>query len=142
VHEEPHGHRDNKAVVRRFYDEVISRGNFGAAADFMTADFVEHEPLPVEGTGVDAFTRFFTMLRGAFPDLRADVDDLIAEDDKVMARVTMHGTHDGTFLQIPPTGRPVTMPAIDVLRVVDGKIAEHWGVADNLGLLQQLGANP
>jgi steroid delta-isomerase-like uncharacterized protein len=134
------GTEENKAFVRRFFEEVINRGNLAAAADFMTADFVEHESLPVPGAGVEGFRQFFTMLRAAFPDFQVAVDDLIAEGDQVVARVTLRGTHRGPFLQVPPTGRQVAMDVIDVVRLADGKIAEHWGVADNLTLLRQVGA--
>jgi steroid delta-isomerase-like uncharacterized protein len=134
------GTEENKAFVRRFFEEVINGGNLAAAADFVTTDFVEHEPLPVPGAGLEGFRQFFTMLRVAFPDFQVAIDDLIAEEDQVVARVTLRGTHRGTFLQVPATGRQVAMDVIDVVRLADGKIAEHWGVADNLTLLQQVGA--
>jgi steroid delta-isomerase-like uncharacterized protein len=79
------------------------------------------------------------MFRNAFPDFRAVIHDLIAEDDKVVTRKTFDGTHEGELLGIPPTGKEVTIELIDILRVADGKITDHWNVVDQLGLMQQLG---
>jgi steroid delta-isomerase-like uncharacterized protein len=79
------------------------------------------------------------MFRNAFPDFRAVIHDLIAEDDKVVTRKTFDGTHEGELLGIPPTGKEVTIELIDILRVADGKITDHWSVVDQLGLMQQLG---
>jgi predicted ester cyclase len=78
----------------------------------------------------------------AFPDLRLTVEDLMAEGDRVAARVTFRGTHKGPFQGIPPTNRQVTFTSIEMNRMVDGKVAEHWVEIDLLGLLQQLGAVP
>ena len=82
------------------------------------------------------------MLRTAFPDLHYDTEELIAEDDKVVARTTMRGTHTGPFLGIPPTGRRFEQQQIHILRFVDGKAVEHRAVRDDLGMLQQLGVIP
>jgi predicted ester cyclase len=79
------------------------------------------------------------MFRSAFPDVRATIDDLIAEGDKVVVRSTWHGSHKGDFFGIPPTGKDFTLTAIDIVRVVDGKVVEHWGNEDDLGMLAQLG---
>jgi predicted ester cyclase len=79
------------------------------------------------------------MFRNAFPDFRAVIHDLIAEDDKVVTRKTFDGTHEGELLGIPPTGKEVTIELIDILRVADGEITDHWNVVDQLGLMQQLG---
>jgi predicted ester cyclase len=82
------------------------------------------------------------MLRKAFPDIRYDVEELFAQDDKVAARTLLRGTHQGMFMGIPPTGRPVVQEQIHILRFVDGKIVEHRAVRDDLGMLQQLGVIP
>ena len=132
---------ENKALFRRLVDEFINTGNEAVADEVMTPDFVEHEELggPPTREGVK---QFFAMFRAAFPDLRVTIEDMIAEGDKVVARLTMRGTHQGEFLGIPPTGKQVTMGVIDIVRVADGKAVEHWGISDQLGLMQQLGAIP
>ena len=86
--------------------------------------------------------QFFAMTRRGLPDYHATVEDEAAEGDKVMYRVTFRGTHQGELMGIPPTGKQVTIAAIDIFRIAEGKIAEHWGIADKLGLLQQLGVAP
>jgi predicted ester cyclase len=79
------------------------------------------------------------MFRNAFLDFRAVIHDMIAEDDQVVTRNTFYGTHEGELLGIPPTGKEVTIELIDILRVAEGKITDHWNVVDQLGLMQQLG---
>ncbi len=134
---------ENKALFRRFMEEVANQGNIDAVDELVAPDAVEHEELP-PGTppGREGVKHFFALLRNAFPDLRVTIDDQIAEGDKVVSRVTLSGTHKGEFVGIPPTGKTVTFGAIDIIRVAGGKLVEHWGVTDNLGLLQQLGVVP
>jgi steroid delta-isomerase-like uncharacterized protein len=132
----------NTALVQRLYDEVINGGNLEAADDFMSADFVEHEFMPIPALGLDAFKHFFRSLRTGFSDYRVAIEDVIAGGDRVVARVTLHGTQQGEFMGIPPHGKQVAVGTIDIFRLSDGKIAEHWGAPDRLGLMQQLGAMP
>lgn len=82
------------------------------------------------------------MIRAAFPDLHVTVEDMVAEGDKVVARVTMSGTHKGEFMGIAPTGKQITVGIIEILRIAGGKVVEHWNVVDSLGMMQQLGAVP
>ena len=135
---------ENKAIVRRSYEEIINTGDFDRAEEFFTPNFVEHEQVPgLEGSpGLEGFKQSFSMLRRAFPDLRMDVQDMIAEGDKVVAHVSVHGTHQGEFMGMPPTGNQIEITATDIFRLEGGKIAEHWGNSDTLGMVQQLGAMP
>jgi steroid delta-isomerase-like uncharacterized protein len=82
------------------------------------------------------------MYREAFPDLRATVEEIVEEGDRIAVRATFTGTHDGEFMGIPASGRTISIQAMDVVRVVDGRAAEHWGVTDVMGLMQQIGAIP
>jgi len=84
----------------------------------------------------------FGMLHGAFPDLRVEIHDQVAEGDKVVTRKTFHGTHRGDFMGIPPSGAGVAFDVIDIVRVRNGKMTEHWNVVDALALMTQLGAIP
>ena len=135
---------ENKAIVLRSYEEIINTGDFDRAEEVFTSGFVDHEEVPglAGPPGIEGFKQAFSILRGAFPDLRMDVHDMIAEGDKVVARVTVQGTHQGEFMGMPPTGNRVEVSATDIFRIEGGKIAEHWGNFDNLGMMQQLGAIP
>ena len=108
----------------------------------MSTDFVDHSAFPGIPADRGGVRLLFAMLRSGFPDLQATVHDQVADDDKVVTRKTLHGTHRGEFMGIPPTGRSAALEIIDILRVRDGKITDHWCVVDQLGLLQQLGVIP
>lgn len=129
---------ENKAVVQRFYHEVVNHGNIALADKLMAYDFVEHgNPA---GSGIEGFRQFVTMLTTAFPDLQITIEDMIAEGDKVVARVTVRGTHEGTLMgSILPTGQEVTFTGIDIFQLANGKIVGRWNQRDLLGLMQQLG---
>jgi steroid delta-isomerase-like uncharacterized protein len=133
----------DKALVRQFIDEIFNRGNMSMVDELFAADFVEHEELPPgiprDREGVIQLT---SMLRSAFPDFKATIDDIIAEGDKVVIRQTWSGTQKGEFMGIPPTGKSVSIGVIDIIRMADGKVMEHWGQMDSMGMMQQLGAIP
>ena len=134
---------DRKALVRRFFDEAINKANFESAEKLLAADYVEHPQLPVASTGFSGFKEFVEMLSIAFPDLHVTIEDMVAEGDKVVVRLSISGTHKSTFLgSIPPTGKHVTWRGIDIIRIADGRIVERWGERDLLGLMQQLGVLP
>jgi predicted ester cyclase len=128
---------DNKALIRRFVDEVQSGGNTDLKDEICSAEFVNHSAppgLPADREGIKILTAMF---RGAFPDSYFTVEDMIAEGDKFVTRKTFHGTHEGEFMGIPPSGRTVNVSLIDVVRIFDGLVLEHWSVGDNLGMMQQ-----
>ncbi len=132
----------NKASVRRFYDEVFNKKNRAAIGEFIDPDQVDHAALPGTPGGLAGAKQTIAMYLTAFPDLHFTVEDIIAEGDKVVARLTVRGTQQGAFMGIPPTGKKVASTAIDINRIVDDKSVEHWIEMDTLGLLQQLGAVP
>ena len=130
----------NKATATRLY-ELLNAGDVEAIGDLVTVDYDEHDPLPGQGTGRDgAVDRFSMLVAGLAP--RFTVEDVIAEGDKVVVRWTNSGTHTGEFLGIPPTGRAFTIGGIDVYRVADGRLCEHWHQLDQLSMLGQLGLLP
>jgi steroid delta-isomerase-like uncharacterized protein len=129
---------DNKAIVRRAYD-AINRNDLDALDEMVDSDITDHDPAPGQGPGLEGVKQYFSSLHTAFPDVQMSVDYMVAEGDKVVARVSVSGTHQGEFLGIDPTGNQVAITGLDVLRIVDGKIVEHWGNFDDLGMLQQLG---
>ena len=132
----------NKAIVRRLYEEFVNKGDMEAFEDLVADDFVEHEEFPGMTPDREGVKQTFTHMRQAFPDFRFEVEEMIAEDDKVVCRFRVHGTHRAEFMGIEPSGNRVDVPAIDIFRLEDGKIAEHWGVSDSLSMMQQLGAVP
>ena len=132
---------ENKIIARRHVEEVLSQGNLGLVDEIFARDFVGHAPSE-EKRGPEAMKKFVSGLRRAFPDLRVRFEDQIAEGDKVTIRWTALGTHKGEFQGMPPTGRQMTMTAMTLARIANGKIVEAWTERDTLGMLQQLGAMP
>jgi steroid delta-isomerase-like uncharacterized protein len=135
----------NKATIRRFYEEVFNAGKIDLADQYVTADALDHEVMPGQKDPIPALANlkeFLTEYRKAFPDLKVQIEDLIAEGDKVVARIRITGTQKGDFQGAPPTGKSMSVEVIDMMRLVDGKIVEHWGLADELSMMQQLGMTP
>jgi steroid delta-isomerase-like uncharacterized protein len=133
---------ENKAIIREFVEEFQGRRNLGAIYDYMSPDFVNHtaaEGAPNSREGVEAF---FTAFYNAFPDFHATIIGQYSEGDKVATYKVFHGTHQGDFFGIPPTGKSMEMKVHDILQLRDGKIVGHWGYYDQLGLMQQLGVIP
>jgi predicted ester cyclase len=132
----------NKQVTRRLLDELFTKGNFDATDELVHPDFVNHEAPPGAPQGPDGLEQTVTWLRGLWGDMVFDIEDHIAEGDKVVARVTMHGHHVGEFLGRPPTGKEFAVKQIHIWRLEDGKVIEHWSVRDDLGQAFQLGLIP
>ena len=133
---------DNVAKARRFMDEVFNKGSMKAADEFMSASFVEHDPFPGQGPGVEGFKQGVSAIREAFPDLRTVIDDIFADGEKVVIRSTMKGSHRGTFMNMPASGKQIDVKGIDIVRMSNGKAVEHWGLFDSLTMMQQMGAIP
>ena len=133
---------ENKAIVRRLYEEAITQKKLEVLDEIMSPDIVDHAPFPDQAPGLEGFKGVFALVLSAFPDYQSTVEDQIAEGDQVVTRFTSGGTHQGEFLGIAPTGNRVRVTGIDIDRVVEGKIVEHWSEADVLGMMTQLGAIP
>ncbi len=131
-----------KAVVRRNTEEVQGGGNFDVFEELFADDFLDHTPQPGRTPDKAGARELYKILRAAFPDFHADIHWQIADGDRVTTYKTYHGTHRGEFLGVAPTWRKIQFETVDVMRVRDGKIAEHWGVANLFSLMQQLGALP
>jgi steroid delta-isomerase-like uncharacterized protein len=132
----------NKALVRRIVDEAQSGHNLGVVDELLAADFVDHSVPPGLPPSREGVKMQFAMFFNAFPDLHVVIHDQVAEGDRVVTRKTFHGTHQGDLMGIPATGRSVAFDVIDILRVQNGKITDHWNVVDQLGLMHQIGAIP
>lgn len=128
----------NKAVLARFYEEFWCNGNVDVIDELLAEDYIDHQPIEGLPSGKAGFEEMIRLWRAGFPDMKERIDDLIAEDDKVVGRFTFTGTHTGEFFGVLPTGRRVSMTGIDVVRIRDGKITEFWYAEQLHGLFQQL----
>jgi predicted ester cyclase len=131
---------ENKRLARRALEEIYAGGRLELADELVHPEFVDHEPShPDLTTGPESVKETVRSLQSVFGDLRFEIEDELAEGDKLVQRVTMSGRHAGPLLGREPTGREFAVRHVYIWRIADGKIAEHWGSRDDLGLLQQLG---
>ena len=129
-------------LIRRFYDEMLGQGNVDDLGDLVTEDIVDHEPIPGQSDGIEGVREFIEMMRSSFSDLKATIGPSVESGDLASAEVTITAKHTGEFMGVPASDKSVEVESIDIIRVEDGKCAEHWGVTDLLGLMQQIGAIP
>ena len=130
---------ENEELYRRVTQDAFSKGDLSVIDEVVSSDFQEHEPAPGVRSGRDGVKDIVGMMRTAFPDLRVRIDETFGVGDQLCARATFMGTNTGSFMGNPPTGKPVEWEAIDVIRSRDGRIVEHWGQMDMIGLFTQLG---
>jgi predicted ester cyclase len=131
----------NKQVFCKLIEEGFNNGSLGALDELCTPDFIEHQEGIMPPT-VKGLKGAILSLRTPFPDLVLTIEEIIASGDKTWARITGRGTHQGIFMGQAPTGKPFAITVIDICRFENNKIAEHWGVADRLSLMAQLGLLP
>lgn len=130
---------DHEPLMRRWFEEVWNKGRVEAIDEMMAADCVAHGLGDAEVVGTETFKGFHAQFRGAFPDIRITVDDVVSQDDRAAVRFTIRATHRGDHLGIPATGREVSFPAMSFVRCRNGQIVEGWNSVDMLGMLQQVG---
>ncbi|MEP7115955.1 MAG: ester cyclase [Acidobacteriota bacterium] len=128
---------DNKAITLNFY-EALKAGRLTVIDEIVSADFIEHEETPSDADGRDGLREMFATLHAAFSDFAINVEDMVAEGDKVFVRAIMQGIQRAEFLGIPNQGKPMLVPVADVLRFENGRIVEHWGLMDTGQLMEQL----
>jgi steroid delta-isomerase-like uncharacterized protein len=134
---------ENKAIVRRVNDEVWSEGHLDVIDELIADDFVATVVgAPEQIRGPQGFREFVGLYRKAFPDLRITIDEEFAEGETVVTRWTATGTNEGELMGIPATGKQATTAGVNINRISGGKLVEGWGLFDQLGLLQQIGAVP
>jgi steroid delta-isomerase-like uncharacterized protein len=135
---------ENKACVRRLTEEVMNRGNFAVVEDLVAPDYIGHSATHSSGEtrGRDGYQSFYQVLRSSFPNITFTIEDLIAEDDKVVSRWRAAGTHLGEFRGLPPTGKSGVVSGTSVFRLASGRVVECWTNADDLSLMQLVGAIP
>jgi steroid delta-isomerase-like uncharacterized protein len=128
-----------KTVVRRNTEEVQSKGNLQVFEELFADDFIDHTPQPGTTPDKAGVRKLYTYLRTAFPDFRAEIHWQLVEGDRVTTYKTYYGTHEGPFLGVAPTHHKIHFETVDVMRVQNGKITDHWGVGNLLSLMQQIG---
>jgi steroid delta-isomerase-like uncharacterized protein len=132
----------NTALMKRFYDEAVNQDKMELFDEFFSKDFVEHEDLGNLPSNKEGVKKFFAMQRQAFPDLKFTVNEIAASGDKVWAYITISGTQKGPLMDMPASGKQVKIKGFDLVRFANGKAVEHWGLTDNMSMMQQLGAMP
>ncbi|MHA1935866.1 MAG: ester cyclase [Candidatus Thorarchaeota archaeon] len=129
---------ENKAKFRLLYDEALNKGNIDILDELCAPNFVKHALPPTPDYGIEGSKHSLIGLRLAFPDINYTVEDMIEDDDKVVARWSAKGTHKGDFMGIPATGKQVAFSGIEIIRIENGKAVEEWEELDRAGLMQQL----
>ena len=132
----------NKAIVRRWIEEVFVKSNWDAIDELVAPDFVEHTGAPEQAPGAQGHKQVAPTWRRAFPDNWIVIEDMVAEGDRVAFRIRTGGTHEGDFKGVPATGKRYEITEMHFVRVSGGRIMEHWGLEDILTMMQQLGAVP
>ena len=132
----------NKAIVRRLFEEVWNNNNLDLADELLVSEYEDHNAPPGSTGGIEGYKQSVTMFRSAFPDLHYTLDDVRSEGDLVAIRLTARGTHKGMFMGISPTDKEVAFGGMTFMRLRDGKILERWGLSDMPGLMQQLQGGP
>jgi len=134
---------ENKATARRWTEELWGRGDLKVADEIIAPDYVRHDPGdPFPARGPEDVKRIVTMLRSMLPDFKIEVEAMVAEGDLVVSRYTTTATDTVGYMGMPPTGKSVRTPAIQIFRFANGKIVESWAARDDLGTLRQLGHLP
>jgi steroid delta-isomerase-like uncharacterized protein len=132
----------NKATVREFIEAVFNQHDVDAADKFLAPDVVDHNPWPGFPATVQGFKDGTRAFLTGFPDARIEIDEMLADGDRVIIRNRLVGTNSGPFMGMPATGKHVDVEGIDIVRIVDGRQTEHWGLFDAAAMLQQMGVMP
>jgi steroid delta-isomerase-like uncharacterized protein len=134
---------EGAGLIQEFYDEMLTKGNLDKIDDLVTDDVVDHEQgMPGQPEGKEGVRFFVNAMREAFSDLKATTEVSLESGDLACARCTITGKHTGEFMGVPASDKPIEVEGIDIIRIEDGKCAEHWGVTDMMSLMQQIGAIP
>ena len=129
------------AATKRF-GEIVNTGALDAFPEVVAEGCVDNDPSTEQGSGPEGLKTFFIGMRAAFPDMKVEPETMVSEGDKVAFAYTLTGTHQGDFLGVPATGKPIEIRGMQIGRFEDGKMVERWGSSDELGVLKQIGAAP
>ncbi len=134
--------KSNRECLEDFYQVVFNRGDIEAADRYIDSSLVDHAPWPGHPATRAGFKAGLAEMRGGFPDLNVTVERMISQDDLVVAHQKLSGTHLGEFMGIPASGKTFSIEAIDIVRMQDGRVIEHWGVLDSAAMAAQIGLTP
>jgi steroid delta-isomerase-like uncharacterized protein len=133
--------REQNLATQERLGEAVNSGNLEALTEVFAPNVVDHDPAPDQGPGPEGFQTFFKTLASAFPDAKIDLESMVANEDNIAIAYTLTGTHQGEFMGVAPTGKPITARGVQIARFEDGLIVERWGSTDELGILKQLGVS-
>lgn len=131
--------KEQNAQALGKFAEAANTGKYELFDEAVAPDCVDHDPAPGQGPGPQGYRAFFTEMRTAFPDLKAELAALVADDESIAFAYTLSGTHKGPLMGIPATGKTISIRGVQFSKFRDGKMVERWGSSDQLGMLQQLG---
>ncbi|MDT0690733.1 ester cyclase [Salegentibacter sp. F188] len=131
----------NKEIQKKF-GEAVNSGDLENLRNLVADDVKDHDPAPNQGPGPQGYIDFFTMMRNAFPDMKTEVEQLVADEDNVSFAYTLTGTHKGDFMGVAGTGKSIKARGMQISRFENGKMVERWGSSDELGILKQIGVEP
>ena len=129
------------AVALGKFAEAVNTGNYALFSDVVATDCVDHDPAPGQVPGPDGYRALFTVMRRAFPDMKVELAELVADEEAIAFAYTLTGTQGGPLMGIAPTGKKVKTRGLQISKFRDGKMVERWGSSDQLGMLQQIGAS-
>lgn len=132
---------ENKKAQEQF-GEAINSGKLEHLRELVSQDVKDHDPAPNQGPGPQGYIDFFSMMRNAFPDMKVEVETMVAAEDKVAFAYTLTGTHKGDFMGVSSTGKNINARGMQISRFENGKMVERWGSSDELGILKQIGVHP
>jgi steroid delta-isomerase-like uncharacterized protein len=132
--------KEQNAAALTTFAEAVSTGNYALFDDVVAPNSIDHDPAPGQVPGPKGYGALFTEMRRAFPDMKVEVAQLVADEDAIAFAYTFTGTHDGPLMGIPATGKKVKIRGMQISKFRDGKMVERWGSSDQLGMLQQIGA--
>ena len=132
---------ENKALMQQFIDGMNAQDP-SFVGRFVAPNYVEHDPMPGQAPGAQGLQDMMQMFYAGFPDMKGTVNQIISEGDVVSVALTTTGTHNGDFMGIPATGKKISITEVHMVRIADGKMVEHWGLADGMTMMQQLGVMP
>lgn len=131
--------KESNIEAQKKFGEAINSGDLHKLNALVTPDSVDNDPAPGQGNGPEGYIQFFSTMRSAFPDLKIEVEHMVADEENVAFAYTVSGTHSGKFQGVAPTGKSIKVRGMQISRFEDGKMVERWGSSDELGILKQIG---
>lgn len=133
--------KQENITAQKKFGEAVNSGNLENLRDLVAEDVKEHDPAPDQASGAQGYIDFFTMMRTAFPDMKIDVEHMVADDDDVAFAYTLTGTQKGEFMGVAASNKKIKVRGLQISKFRNGKMVERWGSSDELGILRQIGAD-